>query len=35
VSHEAGRIPGYALNADLIPCDTVFFWRHIDSPDQR
>jgi GNAT superfamily N-acetyltransferase len=32
---EAGRIPGYALNADLIPCDTVFFWRHIDSPDQR
>jgi GNAT superfamily N-acetyltransferase len=32
--HEAGRIPGYALNADLTPCDTVYFWRHIDSVDQ-
>jgi GNAT superfamily N-acetyltransferase len=28
--HEAGRIPGYALNADLVPCDTIFFWRHVD-----
>jgi len=25
--HEAGRIPGYALNADLTPCDTIYFWR--------
>jgi ribosomal protein S18 acetylase RimI-like enzyme len=25
--HEAGRIPGYALNADLTPCDTIFFWK--------
>jgi GNAT superfamily N-acetyltransferase len=33
--HEAGRIPGYALNAGLVPCDTIFFWRHIDLPDQR
>jgi len=33
--HEAGRIPGYALNADLTPCDTIFFWRHVDRPDQR
>jgi GNAT superfamily N-acetyltransferase len=33
--HEAGRIPGYALNADLVPCDTIFFWKHVDSPDQR
>jgi GNAT superfamily N-acetyltransferase len=33
--HEAGRIPGYALNADLTPCDTIFFWKHVDSPDQR
>ena len=24
---EAGRIPGYALNADRIPCDTIFFWK--------
>src|SRR6185503_15036027 len=24
--HEAGRIPGYALNADHTPCDTIFFW---------
>jgi ribosomal protein S18 acetylase RimI-like enzyme len=31
---EAGRIPGYALNADGVPCDTVFFWRQVDSPDQ-
>jgi GNAT superfamily N-acetyltransferase len=28
--HEAGRIPGYALNADGTPCDTIFFWRHVD-----
>jgi GNAT superfamily N-acetyltransferase len=33
--HEAGRIPGYALNADLTPCDTIFFWKHIDSTDQH
>jgi GNAT superfamily N-acetyltransferase len=32
--HEAGRIPGYALNADLTPCDTIFFWKHVDSCDQ-
>jgi GNAT superfamily N-acetyltransferase len=32
---EAGRIPGYALNADLTPCDTIFFWKHVDSPDQH
>ncbi len=31
---EAGRIPGYALNADRTPCDTIFFWRQVDSPDQ-
>jgi GNAT superfamily N-acetyltransferase len=31
---EAGRIPGYALNADLTPCDTIFFWKHVDSCDQ-
>jgi GNAT superfamily N-acetyltransferase len=24
---EAGRIPGYTLNVDGAPCDTVFFWR--------
>ena len=24
---EAGRIPGYALNADRTPCDTLFFWK--------
>jgi GNAT superfamily N-acetyltransferase len=28
--HEAGRIPGYALNAEGTPCDTIFFWRHVD-----
>ncbi len=32
--HEAGRIPGYALNADGTPCDTVIFWRRVDSSDQ-
>jgi GNAT superfamily N-acetyltransferase len=25
--HEAGRIPGYALNANRVPCDTILFWR--------
>ncbi len=25
--HEGGRIPGYALNADGTPGDTVFFWK--------
>ena len=24
---EGGRIPGYALNADGTPGDTVFFWK--------
>ncbi len=28
--HEAGRIPGYALNADRTPCDTIFFWKSTD-----
>lgn len=28
--HEGGRIPGYALNADGTPCDTVIFWRQVD-----
>jgi GNAT superfamily N-acetyltransferase len=32
--HEAGRIPGYALNANRTPCDTVLFWRRVDSSDQ-
>jgi GNAT superfamily N-acetyltransferase len=31
---EAGRIPGYALNAAGTPCDTLFFWKHVDSADQ-
>lgn len=26
---EAGRIPGYALNADGTPCDTVFFYKQL------
>jgi len=30
--HEAGRIPGYALNAERTPCDTIFFWKTIDQP---
>jgi GNAT superfamily N-acetyltransferase len=30
--HEAGRIPGYALNADRTPCDTIFFWKVMDRP---
>ncbi len=32
--HEAGRIPGFALNAEGVPCDTIFFWRKVDSSDQ-
>jgi GNAT superfamily N-acetyltransferase len=31
--HEAGRIPGYALNADGTPCDTIFFWKASVQPD--
>jgi GNAT superfamily N-acetyltransferase len=27
--HEAGRIPGFALNADGVPCETVFFWKAV------
>ncbi len=27
--HEAGRIPGFALNADGVPCETVFFWKSV------
>jgi GNAT superfamily N-acetyltransferase len=27
---EAGRIPGYALNADRTFCDTIYFWRQVD-----
>ena len=30
--HEAGRIPGYALNADRTPCDTIFFWKTTAAP---
>jgi GNAT superfamily N-acetyltransferase len=30
--HEAGRIPGYALNADRTPCDTIFFWKTTVRP---
>jgi GNAT superfamily N-acetyltransferase len=33
---EAGRIPGYALNADGTPGDTVFFWKAVEaSPVSR
>lgn len=32
--HEAGRIPGFALNADRELCDTIFFWKQVDSHDQ-
>lgn len=32
--HETGRIPGYALNADGSLCDTMLFWRQVDSFDQ-
>jgi len=31
---EAGRIPGFALNADRTPCDTIFFWKQVDLSDQ-
>jgi GNAT superfamily N-acetyltransferase len=31
--HEAGRIPGYALNADRTPCDTIFFWKATVRPE--
>ena len=27
--HEAGRIPGYALNADGSKHDTVLFWKEL------
>lgn len=31
---EAGRIPGYALDADGAPHDTVLFWKRVDGgPD--
>jgi GNAT superfamily N-acetyltransferase len=26
---EAGRISGYALNADGTPCDTILFWKRL------
>jgi GNAT superfamily N-acetyltransferase len=26
---EAGRIPGFALNGDGVPCETVFFWKPV------
>ncbi len=29
--NEAGRIPGYALNADRTPCDTIFFWKTVSD----
>ena len=29
---EAGRIPGFALNAGGEPCDTVFFWKTVPPP---
>ena len=29
---EGGRIPGYAMNADGTPGDTVFFWKRIELP---
>jgi GNAT superfamily N-acetyltransferase len=29
--HEAGRIPGYALNSDRTPCDTILFWKTTDQ----
>jgi ribosomal protein S18 acetylase RimI-like enzyme len=31
---EAGRIPGFALNADRVPCATVFFWKTV-SPQRH
>ncbi|MBV9249803.1 MAG: GNAT family N-acetyltransferase [Acetobacteraceae bacterium] len=27
--HEAGRIPGYALNSEGTPCETVLFWKEL------
>jgi GNAT superfamily N-acetyltransferase len=27
--HEVGRIPGFALNADRVPCETVLFWKQV------
>jgi GNAT superfamily N-acetyltransferase len=30
----AGRIPGYAMNAKRTLCDTILFWRRVDSLDQ-
>jgi GNAT superfamily N-acetyltransferase len=30
---EGGRIPGYALNADGTPGDTVFFWKHSSAAE--
>jgi ribosomal protein S18 acetylase RimI-like enzyme len=29
---EAGRIPGYALNASGTPCDTILFWKGLSRP---
>jgi hypothetical protein len=26
---EAGRVPGYALNADRTPADAVFLWKRL------
>ncbi len=31
--HEAGRIPGYALDADGAAHDTLFFWKRSDEDD--
>jgi GNAT superfamily N-acetyltransferase len=28
---EAGRIPGYALNADGTPCDRLYFWKRVTA----
>ena len=30
--HEAGRIPGYALNGDGTAHDAVIFWKRIETP---
>jgi GNAT superfamily N-acetyltransferase len=27
---EAGRIPGFALNAERVPCDTVYFYKPLE-----
>jgi len=29
--HEAGRIPGYAVDADGTPHDTLFFWKRLEQ----